>query len=75
MPKLPRVSGKEAIRALEKLGFVQVRQKGSHAILKKESEIGAIGCVVPLHDELATGTLKGIRKQAEVELDEFTKML
>lgn len=35
MPKLPRVSSTEAIRALERLGFIQVRQRGSHAILKK----------------------------------------
>jgi predicted RNA binding protein YcfA (HicA-like mRNA interferase family) len=75
MPKLPRVSGKETIRALERLGFVQVRQKGSHIILKKETESGAIGCVVPLHDELATGTLRGILKQAQVGPDEFIKLL
>jgi len=75
MPKLPRVSGKEAIRALEELGFVRVRQKGSHVILRRETESGAIGCVVPLHDELATGTLKGILKQAQVEPDEFTEVL
>jgi predicted RNA binding protein YcfA (HicA-like mRNA interferase family) len=75
MPKLPRVSGTEAVRALEKLGFVQVRQKGSHVILKKEIESGAIGCVVPLHDELATGTLKGILKQAQIEPDEFNDKL
>lgn len=36
MPKLPRVKASEVIRALEKLGFVQVRQKGSHVILKKQ---------------------------------------
>ena len=75
MPKLPRVSGKEAIRALEELGVVRVRQKGSHVILRRETESGAIGCVVPLHDELATGTLKGILKQAQVEPDEFTEVL
>jgi predicted RNA binding protein YcfA (HicA-like mRNA interferase family) len=36
MPKLPRVSGADAIRALEKLGFVQVRQRGSHVVLKRK---------------------------------------
>jgi predicted RNA binding protein YcfA (HicA-like mRNA interferase family) len=75
MPKLPRASGKEAIRVLEKLGFVQVRQKGSHVILRKETEGGVIGCVVPLHDELAAGTLRGILKQAQVELDNFVEWL
>lgn len=37
MPKLRRVSGKQAIRALERLGFVQVRQRGSHVVLKKQT--------------------------------------
>ena len=36
MPKLPRASGEEAIRALERLGFVRTRQRGSHVILKKQ---------------------------------------
>ncbi len=56
MPKLRRVSGQEAIGALERLGFEQVRQKGSHVILKKRTSEGDIGCVVPLHPELALGT-------------------
>ncbi|QWK09830.1 MAG: type II toxin-antitoxin system HicA family toxin [Thermoflexus hugenholtzii] len=60
MSKLRRVSGEEAIRALERLGFVKVRQKGSHVILKKNTPEGDIGCVVPLHRELAIGTLRGI---------------
>lgn len=71
MPKLRRVSGKEAIRALERLGFIQIRQKGSHIILKKETATGTVGCVVPLHKELAVGTLRGILRQAQVSPDEF----
>ena len=68
MPKLPRVNGIDVIRALERLGFVRVRQKGSHVILKKRfpSDNGEnpqkfieVGCVVPLHRKtLAVGTLK-----------------
>ena len=75
MPKLHRVSGQETIRALEKLGFEQVRQRGSHAILRKRTPEGAIGCVVPLHRELAIGTLRGILKQARVTPDEFMEKL
>jgi predicted RNA binding protein YcfA (HicA-like mRNA interferase family) len=71
MPKPYRLSGKEAIRRLEKLGFRQVRQRGSHVILKKQTSEGDIGCVVPLHDELAVGTLLGILKQARITLEEF----
>lgn len=57
MPKLRRISGEDAIRALERLGFVPVRQRGSHVVLKKQTPEGAVGCVVPLHRELAIGTL------------------
>lgn len=75
MPRLRRVSGREAIRALERLGFAQVRQRGSHVVLRKETTEGAVGCVVPLHDELAIGTLRGILKQAGVTPDEFLEKL
>ena len=71
MPKLPRISGWEAIRALERLGFAQVRQQGSHVVLRKELPEGATGCVVPLHRELAAGTLRGILRQAGVTPEEF----
>ena len=73
MPKLPRVSGAEAIHALEKLGFVRVRQRGSHVVLKRGDPMSVRGCVVPLHPELATGTLRGILKQAGVSVEEFTE--
>ncbi|MFC2031219.1 type II toxin-antitoxin system HicA family toxin [Chloroflexota bacterium] len=64
MPKLRRLSGNVAIRALEKQGFVQVRKRGEHVVLRRETAQGAIGCVVPLHQELAIGTLRGIVRQA-----------
>jgi len=75
MSKLKRVSGEEAIRALEKLGFIRVRQRGSHIVLRKEIPEGAIGCVVPMHQELAIGTLRGILRQAQVTPDEFMDQL
>ncbi|MEH1941399.1 MAG: type II toxin-antitoxin system HicA family toxin [Nostoc sp.] len=52
MPKLPRISSREAIRALERLGFEQIRQTGSHVVMKKQTPEGITGCVVPLHQEL-----------------------
>lgn len=75
MPKLPRVSGAEAIRALERLGFLCVRQRGSHVVLRRSDASGTTGCVVPLHAELAIGTLRGILKQAGVKADEFIDKL
>jgi predicted RNA binding protein YcfA (HicA-like mRNA interferase family) len=75
MPKMPRIPSREAIRALERLGFEQVRQTGSHVVLKKETEEGEIGCVVPVHRELKVGTLSGILKQAQVTVEEFIECL
>jgi len=75
MPRLPRVSGAGAIRALERLGFAQVRQRGSHVVLKRVARENITGCVVPLHDELATGTLRGILRQAGVTAEEFIDKL
>ena len=71
MPSLPRVSGRETIRALERLGFVVSRQRGSHVILRR----GSTGCVVPDHKELKTGTLSGVLKQAGVSAEEFVAAL
>lgn len=75
MPRLRRVSGTDVITALERLGFVQVRQRGSHVILKKQTAQGAVGCVVPLHRELAIGTLHSILKQAGVTVEDFMAQL
>lgn len=75
MPKLKPISGSEAIRAFEHLGFKQVRQRGSHVVLRKETPVGPVGCVIPLHKELKIGTLKGILRQAKVELEDFLNNL
>jgi predicted RNA binding protein YcfA (HicA-like mRNA interferase family) len=54
-----------------KFGFKVVRQKGSHLVLRKETPQGAVGTVVPNHDELKIGTLKGVLKLAKINEDEF----
>jgi predicted RNA binding protein YcfA (HicA-like mRNA interferase family) len=67
VPKLPRLSGAEAVRKLERLGFRVVRQRGSHIVLRR----GTSGCVVPSHRELKVGTLAGILRQAGVSTADF----
>lgn len=67
MPKLPRTSGAAIVKALERLGFVKVRQSGSHVIMRR----GTKGCVVPMHGEVKVGTLAGLLRQAEVSPEEF----
>ena len=71
MPRLPRVSGADAIRALERLGFARIRQSGSHVFMRR----GQHACVVPMHSELKVGTLAGVLRQAGVAPDEFIARL
>ena len=71
MAKLPSVSGKKVIKAFEKLGFIVVRQKGSHVILQRESNM----LTVPLHDPIKKSTLNTILKQADVSLEELLEYL
>jgi predicted RNA binding protein YcfA (HicA-like mRNA interferase family) len=75
MPELPHLSGREIVRALERLGFVQTRQRGSHVVMKKTTPEGNVGCVVPLHNEVAIGTLRSILKQSRVTIVEFLKIV
>ncbi|MCL4534827.1 MAG: type II toxin-antitoxin system HicA family toxin [Bacteroidetes bacterium] len=75
MPELRRVSGDEAIQALERLGFARVRQRGSHVMLRRQMSDQVVGCVVPLHKELAIGTLRSILRQARVTVDDFVANL
>ena len=74
MPKT--VSGEQAMKILVKqFGFVFVSQKGSHAKLKKDSAGGKLVTIVPLHRELARGTLNGILELAKVEFKDFEKFI
>lgn len=65
---LPVVSGRQAIRALQTLGFEEVSQRGSHVKLRNDTGRTAI---VPLHNELARGTLRSILRQAAVTVQDF----
>ena len=75
MPKLPSVSGERVIRALKRVGFVELRHKGSHVSLEKRTGDKVFKTVVPIHNELAKGTLSDILKQCGLTLDEFLEHL
>ncbi len=75
MPKLPRLSGSEVVKALSGVGFQAVRQRGSHVILIKESPGGRRGVVVPMHREIDVGTLLEIIRQSGLKRDEFVRLL
>ncbi|MGC8481990.1 MAG: type II toxin-antitoxin system HicA family toxin [Acidimicrobiales bacterium] len=71
-PALPVVSGKEIVVALAKAGFAQVVQRGSYA--KPRDQSGRT-VIVPLHRELARGTLSVIVRQAAMTATEFINLL
>jgi len=70
MAKLPVISGHELIRVLQRDGFLIVRQRGSHVSLMR----GQHKTVVPLHDELARGTLLGILKQCGLSKEQLLNL-
>ncbi|HEV7889946.1 MAG TPA: type II toxin-antitoxin system HicA family toxin [Pyrinomonadaceae bacterium] len=74
MSELPRVSGREVIKALRKVGYEQDRQKGSHVVLRQTAEPHR-RVVVPDHKEVAKGTLRAIIKQVGLTVDEFKSLL
>ncbi|GBF79880.1 type II toxin-antitoxin system HicA family toxin [Aphanothece sacrum] len=73
MSKLPIISGKECIKALEKIGFVIFRQRGSHITMVRESPQCQV--TIPNHKTVAKGTLSAIIKRADLSIDEFIKLL
>ena len=75
MTRLAPISARELQTILSRLGFRLVRQKGSHAILRRQTAEGARGCVVPMHQEVQPGTLRGILKQAGIRLEDFIAKL
>lgn len=75
MAKLPSVSGTRVVRALKRAGFVELRQRGSHVSLAKQTAERTYRTIVPQHSTLAKGTLSDILKQAGLTLEEFLDLL
>ncbi|SFJ09266.1 type II toxin-antitoxin system HicA family toxin [Planctomicrobium piriforme] len=74
MSSLPRISGREVVKALGKIGYVADRQRGSHIILRQTEEPHR-RLTVPDHAEIAKGTLRAIIRQAGLTVDEFKSLL
>jgi len=73
MAKLPSVSGAEAIKAFERPGWHQDRQRGSHVVMLKAGEITSLS--IPLHREIAPGTLRSLIRAAGMTVEDFVKLL
>ncbi|MEX2682597.1 MAG: type II toxin-antitoxin system HicA family toxin [Candidatus Sigynarchaeota archaeon] len=74
-PKLPPVSGDQAIKVFLKLGYETVHQKGSHVRLKHPSDVQRRPLTVPLHKELKIGLLRRLLNDANLSHDEFLGLL
>jgi len=73
MPKLPVISGAEAVRAFERAGWRRDRQRGSHLIMLRAGNIASLS--IPQHDELAPGTLRSLIRAAGLTVEEFSRLL
>ena len=73
MTRLPRISGRDCVSALLKLGFQIKRQHGSHIILRRDNPFAQV--VVPDHSELDTGTLRSILRQSGLTAEQLLGLL
>lgn len=73
MSNLSRISGRECVKALNKVGFYFKRQEGSHIVLRRDDPFAQV--VVPDHKELDRGTLRAIIRSTGLGVDEFKKLL
>lgn len=72
--KYPVLPPGEIIKALQKIGFYKVSQKGSHAKYRKDGD-PVRTVIIPMHPEIAKGTLQSILEQAGISLEEFKELL
>ncbi|MDP3895704.1 MAG: type II toxin-antitoxin system HicA family toxin [Mesorhizobium sp.] len=75
MPRLPVVTGRVVLKALERGGFVVVRIKGSHHFMRHPGT--SKGVPVPIHGnrDIPAGLLKAILAEAGLSVDEFIALL
>lgn len=74
MTRLAGISGKDAVKAFEKIGYVVVRQKGSHVRLKNNFRPEK-PLTIPLHKEVKIGLLKALIHDAGLSEQEFLNLL
>ena len=72
---LPAISGRQLLRALQRAGFVVLRQKGSHVSMERHTLERNWRTVVPMHREIRPGTLSDILNQTGLSKEELTELL
>ncbi len=72
--KLPLISGREAIRVSQHVGYEVVRQRGSHIRLRHPQDPERKPLTVPDHRTLKPGLLRKLIRDARLEVDEFIRL-
>jgi len=75
MTKVPSLPYEQIIRALQRDGWVVVRQKGSHVRLQKHTTTETLKLTVPTHRPIKRSTLSHILKQAKLTPEDFDRLL
>lgn len=73
MGRLGNVSGKDAVKAFRKAGWILVGQVGSHAVMTRHG--ARVNLSVPQHRELSVGTLRALLRHAGLSVEEFLELL
>lgn len=73
MGKLGNISGKDAVKAFQKAGWIKIGQVGSHLVMSKPNI--RVNLSIPQHKELAPGTLRALIRNADISVDEFLDLL
>jgi predicted RNA binding protein YcfA (HicA-like mRNA interferase family) len=63
------------LKVLNKIGFTVVGRKGSHVRLKRRRDKETLIVIVPMHPELARGTLRSILRQANLTVEDLLRLL
>lgn len=75
MTKVPSLGHEQVVRALQRDGWIVVRQKGSHIRLQKHTSDEILKLTVPAHNPILRSTLSHILKQARLSVDQFAELL
>ena len=75
MNRVPVISGREIVKILSKIGFIIVGRKGSHVRMKRQRGKDVLIVIVPMHRELAKGTLRSVLRQANLTPEDLNRLL
>ncbi len=75
MPKLPSISGEQAVKCFEKLGYQVVRQRGSHIRMHHKFDKGKKPITIPRHKMLGKGLIHKLIRDADIRIEELINLL